>query len=77
VAKGIHHAPWEKAFDRLLNPLGGIGFTMSTFIADLGFINQPEYLLMAKTGIPPGSAVAGLGGFFWLMAHTSKATAKD
>ena len=21
MAKGIHHAPWEKAFDRLLTPL--------------------------------------------------------
>ena len=47
--------------------LGGIGFTMSIFIADLGFINYPEDLLMAKTGILFASAIAGLGGFFWLM----------
>ena len=38
---------------------------------------QQEYLLMAKTGILIGSAIAGLGGFFWLMAHTSKETAKS
>jgi NhaA family Na+:H+ antiporter len=52
--------------------LGGIGFTMSIFIADLGFANSPENLLMAKTGILLASAIAGFGGFFWLLAHTSK-----
>ena len=50
--------------------LGGIGFTMSIFIADLGFVNRPEQLLMAKTGILLASAVAGLAGFFWLMLQT-------
>ena len=49
--------------------LGGIGFTMSIFIADLGFVNYAEDLLMAKTGIILASAVAGFGGFFWLMYH--------
>jgi NhaA family Na+:H+ antiporter len=50
--------------------LGGIGFTMSIFIADLAFAGSPEDLLMAKTGILLASAVAGLGGFFWLMFGT-------
>lgn len=50
--------------------LGGIGFTMSIFIADLGFANYPDDLLMAKTGILFASALAGFGGFFWLMANT-------
>ena len=52
--------------------LGGIGFTMSIFIADLGFVNRPEDLLMAKTGILLASAIAGLGGYFWLRAHTGE-----
>ena len=52
--------------------LGGIGFTMSIFIADLGFAGLPEDLLMAKTGILLASAIAGFGGFFWLMLHTRK-----
>jgi NhaA family Na+:H+ antiporter len=52
--------------------LGGIGFTMSIFIADLGFAGLPEDLLMAKTGILLASALAGLSGFFWLMANTHK-----
>jgi NhaA family Na+:H+ antiporter len=46
--------------------LGGIGFTMSIFIADLGFVAYPEDLLMAKTGIITASAIAGIGGFIWL-----------
>ncbi|MEH6581731.1 MAG: Na+/H+ antiporter NhaA [Halioglobus sp.] len=50
--------------------LGGIGFTMSIFIADLGFVGLPEDLLMAKTGILLASAIAGLAGFFWLKHHT-------
>jgi NhaA family Na+:H+ antiporter len=50
--------------------LGGIGFTMSIFIADLGFANQPEQLLMAKTGILLASAIAGIGGFIWLYLNT-------
>jgi NhaA family Na+:H+ antiporter len=52
--------------------LGGIGFTMSIFIADLGFAGSAQDLLMAKTGILLASAIAGFGGFFWLMAHTKK-----
>ena len=50
--------------------LGGIGFTMSIFIADLGFAGMAEDLLMAKTGILLASAIAGFCGFFWLMIHT-------
>jgi Na+:H+ antiporter, NhaA family len=47
--------------------LGGIGFTMSIFIADLGFANLPDDLLMAKTGILLASAVAGFSGIIWLL----------
>jgi len=56
--------------------LGGIGFTMSIFIADLGFANSPEDLLMAKTGILLASALAGFSGFFWLMRQTRDRSAK-
>lgn len=50
--------------------IGGIGFTMSIFIADLGFAGRPEDLLLAKTGIMAASAIAGFGGFFYLMAQS-------
>lgn len=41
--------------------LGGVGFTMSLFIAGLAF-TDPELLSQAKIGILFGSAVAGLAG---------------
>jgi len=47
--------------------LGGIGFTMSIFIAELGFRASPEYLLMAKTGILLASALSGVCGSVWLL----------
>jgi NhaA family Na+:H+ antiporter len=46
--------------------LGGVGFTMSIFIADLGFVSLPEDLLLAKTGILLASLLAGVSGFYWL-----------
>jgi NhaA family Na+:H+ antiporter len=47
--------------------LGGIGFTMSIFIAELGFAGQPQLLLMAKTGILAASLLAGVAGYLWLL----------
>lgn len=46
--------------------LAGIGFTMSIFIAELGFAGKETELLMAKTGILLSSVLAGLGGYLWL-----------
>ncbi|MCB1616044.1 MAG: Na+/H+ antiporter NhaA, partial [Pseudomonadales bacterium] len=46
--------------------LGGIGFTMSIFIADLGFQGQAELLQQAKTGIIFSSLLSGLSGYFWI-----------
>ena len=46
--------------------MGGIGFTMSIFIAELGFAHSAEDLLMAKTGVFLASALAGVSGFLWL-----------
>lgn len=50
--------------------LGGIGFTMSMFVAELGFAAQPEELLMAKTGILLASLVAGISGYIGLRLAT-------
>ncbi|WP_432474572.1 Na+/H+ antiporter NhaA [Amphritea sp. HPY] len=46
--------------------MGGIGFTMSIFIAELGFAHHAQDLLMAKTGVLLASIIAGLSGFLWL-----------
>ena len=52
--------------------MGGIGFTMSIFIAKLGFAHSIEDLLMAKTGILIASAIAGISGFIWLYFSSDK-----
>ncbi|PWT90119.1 MAG: Na+/H+ antiporter NhaA [Acidobacteria bacterium] len=45
--------------------LGGIGFTMSLFIANLAF-DDPALLAMAKVGILSGSVIAGVIGYLVL-----------
>ncbi len=56
--------------------LGGIGFTMSIFIAELGFADSPNDLLMAKTGILIASLIAGVAGYLWLYFFSSKTNDK-
>jgi len=65
---GLGQLPSGTRFSQIaaVSVLGGIGFTMSIFIAELGFANQPEYLLMAKTGVLAASLLSGLIGFVWL-----------
>ena len=46
--------------------LGGIGFTMSIFVADLAFLESPGLLFQAKVGILAASLFSGLFGYFWL-----------
>ena len=54
--------------------LGGIGFTMSIFVADLAFLGNETLIFQAKVGILSASLFAGLFGFFWLkhVANTTK-----
>lgn len=46
--------------------LGGIGFTMSIFVADLAFLGNESLIFQAKVGILAASLFAGLFGYFWL-----------
>lgn len=55
-----------------LGLLGGIGFTMSIFIASLGFKESAELLNQAKIGIFVGSIVAGIFGFYLLKYSLKK-----
>ena len=48
--------------------LGGIGFTMSIFVADLAFLGNDELIFQAKVGILSASLFAGLFGYLWLRA---------
>lgn len=53
--------------------IAGIGFTMSTFIAALGFDAEPVYLQIAKTAILVASALSAvLGVGYFLLLSTRK-----
>ena len=67
---GLGQLPAGTSFSQIMGValLGGIGFTMSIFIAELGFVGQPELLLMAKTGILAASVLAGICGYLWLLS---------
>jgi NhaA family Na+:H+ antiporter len=74
IRLGIGRLPAGTRFTQIIGVslLGGIGFTMSIFIAELGFIHQPQLLLMAKTGILFASLLAGISGFIWLYLAGSR-----
>ncbi len=65
---GIAQLPAGTRFAQIaaVSLLGGIGFTMSIFIAQLGYEASPELLQMAKIGILTASLIAGVGGYLWL-----------
>ena len=55
---------WRHLFGASL--LGGIGFTMSIFIANLAFAGSDELVDSSKLAILLASSVAGLSGYAWL-----------
>ncbi len=65
---GLAQLPTDTRFSQIaaVSLLGGIGFTMSFFIAELGFSGNAEYLLTAKTGVLAASLLCGTAGFVWL-----------
>jgi len=74
VKLGVTSLPNGLNFKHIIGAalMGGIGFTMSIFIAELGFAHSAEDLLMAKTGILLASALAGVSGFIWLFLTAKK-----
>lgn len=73
------HSNWSMMASMSL--LGGIGFTVSIFIATLSFsASDPAQLALldhAKLGIVVGSLLAGFGAFVWLHFTLPKGTAPD
>jgi NhaA family Na+:H+ antiporter len=65
---GLAELPKDTRFTQIagVSLLAGIGFTMSIFVAQLGFAHNEELLLMAKTGILAASLLSGIAGFIWL-----------
>ncbi|PKO87449.1 MAG: Na+/H+ antiporter NhaA [Betaproteobacteria bacterium HGW-Betaproteobacteria-12] len=70
VAVGLCRLPADLDWRHILGAglLGGIGFTMSIFIANLAFAGSPEVINAAKIAILVASLSAGVLGFLWLRA---------
>jgi NhaA family Na+:H+ antiporter len=76
---GVAELPKDTRFIQIVGVslLAGIGFTMSIFVAQLGFSHNEELLLMAKTGILFASLLAGVSGYIWLYLVSKPVTAKN
>jgi len=68
VASGLSRLPSDLNWWHILGAgiLGGIGFTMSIFIANLAFAGNAEAVNAAKMAILVASVTAGASGFLWL-----------
>jgi NhaA family Na+:H+ antiporter len=68
VSAGVCRLPAELRWSHMLGAgiLGGIGFTMSIFIANLAFATSPETINASKMAILLSSLVAGVAGYLWL-----------
>ena len=68
VSLGLCRLPADLRWSHLAGAglLGGIGFTMSIFIANLAFAGQPDLVNASKMAIFAASLVAGILGFVWL-----------
>ncbi len=75
IKLGLGKLPEDMTLSHLVGVglVAGIGFTMSIFIAGLGFAGQDENLLMAKTGVLFASLIAGAGGYLWFRFGCEKA----
>jgi len=68
IQVGLAKLPQDSSMSQIFGvaALGGIGFTMSIFVADLAFVATPTLVFQAKIGILTASLFAGLFGFIWL-----------
>jgi NhaA family Na+:H+ antiporter len=68
VSTGVCKLPADLSWRHILGAgiLGGIGFTMSIFIANLAFPGQADTVTASKIAILLASLAAGLAGFLWL-----------
>ena len=76
---GVAELPKDTRFTQIagVSLLAGIGFTMSIFVAQLGFGGREDLLLMAKTGILAASLLAGVVGFIWLYLVSNPVDAEE
>ena len=68
VAAGVCRLPLDLGYRHIVGEglLGGIGFTMSIFIANLAFPNDAALVVASKMAILGGSLMAAIAGCVWL-----------
>ncbi len=78
IKLGIAKLPQNSTMSQIFGVafLGGIGFTMSIFVADLAFAGDEASIFEAKVGILSASLFAGIFGFLWLRFSSKKLTEK-
>jgi NhaA family Na+:H+ antiporter len=54
--------------------IGGIGFTVALFLADLAFATEPVLLAQAKLGILVGSLLSGVAGALLLLVSPAESS---
>jgi NhaA family Na+:H+ antiporter len=74
VKCGVSGLPPEVRWPHIVGAglLGGIGFTMSIFITNLAFAQQPALVSSSKLVVLLASLVAGVLGFLWLRLLPAK-----
>jgi Na+:H+ antiporter, NhaA family len=75
VALGLCRLPDDVRWHQIVGAgfLGGIGFTMSIFIANLAFASQVSLINSSKMAILLASFGSALLGFLWLLAASRRA----
>ncbi len=75
VASGLCQMPDGLDWGHILGAgvLGGIGFTMSIFIANLAFTGQADTVNASKIAILAASLAAGILGYLWLRLRPAAA----
>ncbi len=78
ILTGLTKMPKGMSFKNLTGIclLGGIGFTVSLFIAQLSFGNDPDLLGQSKIGVVCGTVIAGILGSIVLKLTLPKKTAE-
>jgi NhaA family Na+:H+ antiporter len=71
VAVGVCRLPPDIGYRHIVGAglLGGIGFTMSIFIANLAFPGHDEFIAGSKMAVLGASLVAGILGCLWLVVY--------
>lgn len=74
IKLGIAKLPENSTMSQIFGVafLGGIGFTMSIFVAELAFVGDSASIFEAKVGILSASLFAGITGFLWLRFSSKK-----